>query len=180
MVTRVELIVLGCSVLAIAIGLYFVQLETNPVNQVADNQTAQVAQSDIVRVEDSANQNRARADAFLEAANGQGEIEQLVIDDIAPGTGVEVAEGDTVTVHYVGRLPDGREFDSSRGRNQPFTFTVGSGQVIQGWEQGLLGMQVGGQRILVIPPELGYGSQPAGPIPPNSTLIFAIELLEIN
>jgi FKBP-type peptidyl-prolyl cis-trans isomerase len=105
---------------------------------------------------------------------------KLVIDDIVIGTGEEVKEGDTVSVHYIGTLPDGTEFDNSNKRGEPFEFTVGEGRVIKGWEDGLVGMKVGGQRILVIPPELAYGSQAMGPIPANSTLVFAIELLEIK
>lgn len=85
-----------------------------------------------------------------------------------------------VVVHYVGTLPDSTEFDNSRRRGQPFTFQVGAGSVIKGWDEGLVGMKVGGQRILVIPPDKGYGAQAVGPIPANSTLVFAIELLEIR
>ncbi len=88
--------------------------------------------------------------------------------------------GDTVEVHYVGTLTDGTKFDSSRDRNQPFSFTLGENRVIQGWEKGILGMHVGGQRKLTIPPELGYGSRAVGPIPANSTLVFEVELLAIK
>lgn len=103
-----------------------------------------------------------------------------VIEDMSVGTSTEeVKIGDTVTVHYVGTLMDGTKFDSSIDRGEPFTFTVGAGQVIQGWEQGLLGMKVGGKRILTVPPELGYGAQTVGPIPANATLKFEIELLKV-
>ncbi|MCA9368626.1 FKBP-type peptidyl-prolyl cis-trans isomerase, partial [Candidatus Kaiserbacteria bacterium] len=88
--------------------------------------------------------------------------------------------GDTVAVHYVGNLQGGAEFDNSRKRGTPFEFTVGKGMVIEGWDKGLVGMQVGGQRALVIPPEMAYGEQGIGPIPPNSTLVFMIELVEIK
>jgi len=81
-------------------------------------------------------------------------------------------------VHYVGTLKDGTKFDSSRDRNQPFTFTIGKGQVIKGWEEGIMGMRIGGKRMLIIPSELGYGSGGAGEIPANSTLIFEVELLD--
>ena len=87
--------------------------------------------------------------------------------------------GDTVSVHYVGTLTNGTVFDSSYSRNQPFTFRVGVGQVIAGWDQGIPGMKVGGKRRLTIPPSLGYGNQAVGSIPANSTLIFDVELLSI-
>ncbi len=104
-----------------------------------------------------------------------------MITDTQVGTGAEVVVGSTVVVHYEGRLTDGTVFDSSIPRGQPFSFTVGAGQVIQGWEQGLLGMKVGGKRTLTIPPELGYGAQAVGGvIPANSTLVFDIELLEVR
>ena len=104
----------------------------------------------------------------------------LVSQDISVGTGATVAAGDFATVHYIGRLQNGTTFDSSRARNQPFTFRVGAGQVIRGWDQGIPGMRVGGTRRLTIPPSLAYGSAGSPPtIPPNSTLIFEIELLGV-
>ncbi len=106
--------------------------------------------------------------------------EDLKIEVLESGEGEEVRGGETVTVHYVGMLENGELFDSSVARNMPFTFTVGAGQVIQGWDEGLLGMKVGEKRKLVIPPEMGYGDRAVGPIPANSTLIFEIELLEIK
>jgi FKBP-type peptidyl-prolyl cis-trans isomerase len=102
----------------------------------------------------------------------------LVILDIVVGTGPVAAVGDTVRTHYVGRLTDGTQFDTSRG-GEPFEFVLGAGQVIAGWDQGVPGMRVGGTRRLTIPPHLAYGSSGAGPIPPNSTLTFDIELVEI-
>jgi len=94
------------------------------------------------------------------------------------GTGVEATNGRSLEVHYSGWLPDGTLFDTSRreGR-QPFTFTLGQGRVIQGWDQGLVGMRVGGKRRLIIPSELGYGSAGSGAIPPDSVLVFDVELL---
>jgi FKBP-type peptidyl-prolyl cis-trans isomerase len=103
----------------------------------------------------------------------------LVVDDLIVGTGATVATGDVVTVHYVGTLANGVKFDSSYDRGQPFTFRVGAGQVIQGWDQGLPGMKVGGKRRLRIPPELGYGSAGSGPIPGGATILFEIDLLSI-
>jgi FKBP-type peptidyl-prolyl cis-trans isomerase len=103
----------------------------------------------------------------------------LGIQDLVVGTGATAATGDTVTVHYVGTLTNGTKFDSSYDRDQPYTFRIGAGQVIAGWDQGVPGMRVGGRRRLTIPPSLGYGSQAIGPIPANSTLVFEIELLSI-
>jgi peptidylprolyl isomerase len=104
----------------------------------------------------------------------------LKYEDLAVGTGATPALGQTVQVHYLGTLENGKKFDSSYDRNSPFSFQLGAGQVIQGWDEGLSTMQVGGKRRLFIPPALGYGSRRVGPIPANSTLIFEVELLGIS
>lgn len=105
----------------------------------------------------------------------------LQIKEIECGDGEVAEEGDTLEVHYDGRLEDGTKFDSSRDRGQTFEFQVGAGQVIQGWDEGLIGMKIGGTRELTIPPELGYGEAGSPPaIPPNSTLIFEVELVDIK
>jgi FKBP-type peptidyl-prolyl cis-trans isomerase len=110
--------------------------------------------------------------------NAQGT--NLKVEDIQVGSGDVASAGKKVTVHYTGTLTDGTKFDSSVDRNQPFTFTLGAGEVIQGWDQGVAGMKVGGKRKLTIPPSLGYGSRATGPIPANSTLIFDVELLKVE
>jgi FKBP-type peptidyl-prolyl cis-trans isomerase len=105
----------------------------------------------------------------------------LKIEDLVVGTGAEAVAGKTISVHYTGTLTDGTKFDSSKDRGEPFEFTLGAGQVIQGWDKGFAGMKVGGKRKLTIPPEMGYGSQGAGGvIPPNATLIFEVELLGVK
>ena len=106
----------------------------------------------------------------------------LEIEDLQVGEGIEVANGDQVTVHYTGWLIDGTKFDSSLDRGKPFTFELGARQVIQGWDRGVRGMQVGGIRKLTIPPELAYGDRAVGDglIPANSTLVFEVKLLEIT
>ena len=103
----------------------------------------------------------------------------LMIEDLVVGTGATAAAGDLVTVNYVGTLTNGTKFDSSYDRGQPYTFRIGAGQVIAGWDQGVPGMKVGGKRRLTIPPSLGYGNQANGSIPANSTLVFEIELVSI-
>lgn len=104
----------------------------------------------------------------------------LEFEDLAVGDGPEAKDGDTVEVHYTGTLTDGSKFDSSRDRNQTFSFRLGSGQVIKGFDFGVTGMKVGGQRRVTIPPEFGYGNRATGPIPAGSTLIFDLELVSIR
>lgn len=108
------------------------------------------------------------------------EDSNLQINITKEGEGQIAKAGDTVSVHYVGTLENGTKFDSSRDRGEPFSFSLGAGQVIKGWDQGVAGMKIGEIRELIIPAELGYGSRDMGTIPPNSTLIFEVELLGIN
>jgi FKBP-type peptidyl-prolyl cis-trans isomerase len=106
---------------------------------------------------------------------------ELQIEDIVVGEGKEATAGKLAVVHYTGTLTDGTKFDSSVDRGTPFQFVLGAGNVIQGWDQGVLGMKVGGKRKLTIPPELGYGAGGVpGTIPPNSTLVFEVELLDVK
>ena len=108
-------------------------------------------------------------------------IQTMKIEILQEGTGDAAKSGDLITVNYVGTLQDGTKFDSSIGRGQPFTFTLGQNSVIQGWELGVAGMKIGEKRKLTIPPELAYGEQGAGGvIPPNATLTFEIDLLGIS
>ena len=104
----------------------------------------------------------------------------LVTEDLVVGTGATAVNGDSVTVHYIGTLTNGQKFDSSYDRGQPYgPIRLGAGQVIPGFEQGIVGMRIGGKRRITIPPSLGYGNQPNGPIPANSTLVFDVDLIAI-
>lgn len=108
--------------------------------------------------------------------------QELKIEDVKVGTGAEAVAGKSISVHYTGTLyPSGEKFDSSLDRGQPFTFNLGAGQVIQGWEQGFAGMKEGGKRILIIPSDLAYGDRGiGGVIPPKATLKFEVELIKVN
>ena len=126
--------------------------------------------------------------AGCDGGTERSSVTQLIRQDGRMGTGAEAVGGRSVTVHYTGWLYDesqpdskGAKFDSSRDRNEPFSFTLGSGQVIAGWDEGVAGMKVGGQRTLTIPPAMGYGASGAGGvIPPNATLLFDVELLDVK
>ncbi len=108
-------------------------------------------------------------------------MSELKMETLKPGTGAAAKAGDRVMVHYVGTLTDGKKFDSSRDRGEGFRFTLGQGQVIQGWDQGVAGMLVGEVRKLTIPPQLGYGARGFPPvIPANATLVFEVELLKVG
>lgn len=107
-------------------------------------------------------------------------MSNFVKRDVVAGTGEEAKSGDTVTVNYVGTLDNGEKFDSSYDRKEPYTFDLGKGIVVQGWDVGIVGMKMGGKRELTIPPELGYGARANGPIPANSTLHFTVELLKVS
>lgn len=127
-----------------------------------------------VEVEDLTNEEENSEEVTVET-------NKLLIEDLQEGEGVEAKPGDTVSVHYVGTLTTGEKFDSSRDRGEPFSFELGAGRVIRGWDQGVAGMKVGGIRKLTIPPELAYGERGAPPaIGPNTILVFEVELLEIE
>jgi FKBP-type peptidyl-prolyl cis-trans isomerase FkpA len=140
-----------------------------------ENAAIQETQKDVVAENNSISEN------VVEDNNMQEDTTQLKIEDSVIGTGVEAVAGKLISVHYTGTLTNGTKFDSSRDRGEPFEFTLGAGEVIQGWDLGFAGMKVGGKRKLTIPSSMGYGEQGAGGvIPGNATLIFEVELLGVK
>ncbi len=179
MINKFEFFGIALSVLLMAGALYLLRLETSVMTLSETTQLAAVSENRLFVPEDE-NKTKATVETLKKAIDANGNLNKMIIDDIIIGKGEEVISGDLVVVHYVGTLQDGQEFDNSHKRGEPFSFTVGEGKVIKGWEEGLKGMKVGGKRILVIPPDLAYGNRAIGPIPANSTLVFAIELLEVT
>lgn len=155
-------IILSTALMVLALGVY--RFSDNK----SQSQTATVSK---------ASSEKTMEQRLYNSVSLEGELVKLISEDIRVGRGEEVKSGDSITVHYAGTLPDGTKFDSSHDRNQPFSFTLGEGKVIQGWEEGIVGMKVGGKRVLAIPSNLAYGNRIVGPIPANSTLVFVVELL---
>ena len=177
MFNKFELLGVGASIMSMAVALYLLNIETTGTTLA---RVAPETQSAAVVVGSEGNQQTALRNAILDAANPNGTVTKLIIDDVVLGNGNEAVKGNKVTVHYVGTLQNGEEFDNSNKRSEPFTFTLGENRVIAGWEEGVLGMKAGGKRILVVPAENGYGKDGYGPIPGGATLVFAIELLEVK
>jgi FKBP-type peptidyl-prolyl cis-trans isomerase len=168
-----EAIALFAGIMVVAILFFGARL-----NPFTPTSAPSEAKGDVVNLTNAKQQQAAAVQAVSSAMDSNGKVTKLIVEDVRPGAGFEVKEGDTVTVNYVGTLQDGTQFDSSYSRGTPFTFELGAGTVIKGWDQGLVGMKVGGQRILVIPSSLAYGNREIGPIPADSTLIFSIELVD--
>ena len=177
-ISKFEAIGIGASIVAMVLALFLMRMQSSlfAENDAVVRDTLQAS----VVVSDDTTQDAALADAIVEASGGAGQIERLIIDDVIEGTGEPVAVGDTVTVHYIGTLQNGQQFDNSYTKGEPFSFKVGDEKVIRGWEEGVIGMKAGGQRILVVPPALAYGSKGYGPIPSDATLVFAVELLTVE
>lgn len=176
---RLGLGVLACALIAAALATTACSASSQKAPQTAaptgSQSTATSTTAESTTTESTATESTAPAPAPAAPA------EKVQIKDNVVGKGAVAKSGDQVTVNYTGWLMDGTKFDSSLDRNQPFSFVIGAGQVIQGWDEGVAGMKVGGTRTLIIPPSLGYGDQGAPPaIPPNATLKFQIELLAVQ
>lgn len=168
-------VVIFLGILAVSGGLYIISSNKSSTN----DQVGQI--STLPSASPSATILKDKEPSASSSANITKMKDGLQIQDEVVGAGTEAETGNQVTVNYVGTLTDGKKFDSSYDRNQPFTFTLGAGEVIKGWDEGVAGMRVGGKRKLTIPPSLGYGdSGVPGAIPGGATLIFEVELLKVE
>ena len=169
-------IFISVAIMALALTLIRFKTDTfataDALPEAAQRATVVVSQEE----QDAMDLERKLAESLTPA----GDLVKLVVDDVRIGSGREVVRGDTVVTHYIGTTKEGIKFDSSYDRGEPYTFTTGEGKVIEGWETGILGMKAGGQRILVIPPDMAYGNRQVGVIPPDSVLVYMIELVDIR
>lgn len=159
-------LVVGVVAILIGVGIYFLSGKDSSKQSLATTQGEDIIES---------------SEEVVAGEPIEPNMEELKIEDITVGTGAEAVAGKKITVNYSGTLTDGTKFDSSYDRGTPFSFTLGVGEVVQGWDKGFTGMKIGGKRKLTIPSELGYGANGAGGvIPPNATLIFEVELLKVE
>lgn len=158
MTNKIFISLVAIALIIIALGFFRGKTATAPAQE--NNATAEIAENNQIKEEKNM---------------------ELEIKTTKEGTGSRVVkEGDTISVHYTGKLVNGTKFDSSLDRGKPFEFTVGAGQVIKGWDLGFIGAKIGEKRTLTIPADLGYGTRDMGIIPPNSTLVFDVELISIK
>ena len=170
---------IGVFVALAVIGFIFLGMFKN--NPFTHTETAQKPlEEKPITIVDSKNKPDAAISALKSATNERGEVTKLIMEDVVVGSGPEVKIGDTLTVNYVGILKNGTQFDNSYVRGAPFTFTIGQGKVIKGWDTGLIGMKKGGERVLIIPSTMAYGNRSVGQIPPNAALLFSIKLIDIK
>lgn len=173
---KYELGGIALSIAALSLALFLMRLDGTLDRGFSAKQTSGTNQEasvvNAVQLEDLSN-------ALSNSMVGD-RVTDMVVTDLTLGTGTEVRKGDTVVVNYIGTLQNGQEFDSSYKKGEVFTFKVGGGKVIAGFDEGIVGMKEGGQRVLIIPARLAYGSKGYGPIPSNATVVYAIELIEIK
>jgi peptidylprolyl isomerase len=166
------------SIAVMTLALAIVRFEPSIFNKNAENTESEGA---VVVATKEENKSAGLEKALKDAHTTDGTLVKLVVEDVREGTGdVAVKTGDTLVVQYIGTTQDGKKFDSSYDRGEAFIFTIGKGTVIKGWEEGLIGMKVGGHRVLVIPSDMAYGNRQVGVIAPNTPLVFAVELIEIR
>lgn len=178
-INKYEAAGIGISIGAMALALFLMRLDGGlDVTNILARSAEQGDQSAAVVV--SENGVEGMPSALDGAISGNGSVNKLVVTDIAIGNGDAVEEGDEVTVNYIGTLQNGQEFDNTYKKGSAFTFEVGDSKVIEGWNLGIVGMKEGGQRVIIIPSEMAYGSAGFGPIPGNATVVYAMELLEIK
>jgi FKBP-type peptidyl-prolyl cis-trans isomerase len=187
--TKDNLLKIGSTIIALAVlftlGAYFIDKKANtPPAEIDSQETLNV---DTSQIQGEDQQAKPQDSSSLTMGQEQGQQSAQIPNDgklhaqiLQEGTGDGAKDGDKVEVNYVGALTNGTKFDSSYDRGTPFSFTLGAGQVIQGWDQGVVGMKVGEKRELIIPPDIGYGAQGTGSIPPNATLVFQVEMMKIN
>lgn len=170
---------IGLSIGAMAVALFLTRLDGgfSPAG-ILSRSAERVSQEAAVVVAENGVEGVGQA---LEGSiSPSGRVTKLVVTDVSVGYGTEVKDGDTVTVNYIATLQNGQEFDNSYKKGKSFTFKVGDKKVIEGWNKGMVGMKEGGHRIIVIPADMAYGSEGYGPIPKNATVVYAIELLQIE
>ncbi|MBE9221144.1 FKBP-type peptidyl-prolyl cis-trans isomerase [Cyanobacterium stanieri LEGE 03274] len=179
-------IVISLGIIFVCAGMLIFSVIFNNNSSAVASTTTQEIQAESPTLVASASQLMETGNMEIDLSNAQTSSTGLISVQTEAGDGESPTRGQKVTVHYTGYLAEegykrGKKFDSSKDRNQPFTFTIGVGQVIKGWDEGVANMKIGDKTTLIIPPDLGYGARGAGGvIPPNATLIFDVELLGIN
>lgn len=175
---RDEIVGIGVSI-AVAV-LFFVGLRFDSISSFLAGESTPETRTgtDIVMIDSTKTADLMRM--LRGALTDKGVVTKLIIEDTQIGTGTPARKGSHVSVHYIGMLQDGTQFDNSFEKGEPFRFVVGAGSVIKGWDEALVGMKEGGERIIVVPPALAYGDRAVGPVPAHATLLFSIQLLDVE